>query len=364
MTDTKGKETGVTARAPRLDEEPEIVKFIRVDAVQYEGEWQPEDYDPELARATFESSIEDVIEAEELGFDCLMTTEHHFDGWTMVPSPMVYLAAIARETSKIRLGQAVQVLSVHNPWRLAEEAGMLDMLSNGRMEMGVGKGNFSVERVRYTPDESELQARFDEGLELLLKALRSHSITFTGKYTTISEPSTVYPRPFDPEMRLWMPAMRPDDVERVGRIGQNLYGFLSPDGAGTFERYVEAAQAAGHQPSGANYMVTTSIIIAPTDAEAIKSQTRAQEVAWDAMIRRGLPEPEAEAYLPVFGGAIVGSPQTVLDQLSEGLLATRARRLALAIRLRGIPEQVARQTQRLFASEVMPHLRDLSIQTG
>jgi hypothetical protein len=76
------------------------------------------------------------------------------------------------------------------------------------------------------------------------------------------------------------------------------------------------------------------------------------------MIRRGLPEPEAEAYLPVFGGAIVGSPQTVLDQLSEGLLATKARRLALAIRLRGIPEQVARQTQRLFASEVMPHLRD------
>jgi 3,6-diketocamphane 1,6-monooxygenase len=51
-----------------------------------------------LARATFESCIEDAVEAEELGFDGLMTTEHHFNGWTMVPSPMVYLSAIARET--------------------------------------------------------------------------------------------------------------------------------------------------------------------------------------------------------------------------------------------------------------------------
>jgi alkanesulfonate monooxygenase SsuD/methylene tetrahydromethanopterin reductase-like flavin-dependent oxidoreductase (luciferase family) len=156
---------------------------------------------------------------------------------------------------------------------------MLDMLSNGRMEIGVGKGNFSVERKRSTPPESEMQARFDEGLESLLKALHGHSITFAGKYTTISEPSTVYPRPIDPAMRLWIPAMRPDDIERVGRIGQNLYGFLSPDGAVTFERYVEAAHAAGHQSSGANYMVTTSIIIAPTDAEAVKAQTRAKEVA-------------------------------------------------------------------------------------
>ena len=362
--DRAGSTSGSTARVPRWDEQPETLKFIRFDALQYEGAWEPEAYDPASAHATFESSIEDAIEAEKLGFDGLVTTEHHFDAWTLVPSPNVYLAAVARETSRIRLGQAVQVLSVHSPWRLAEELGMLDMLSNGRAEIGVGKGNFSVERTRYTPAESELQSRFDEALELLTKALRDHSITFHGKYTTISEPSTVYPRPFDTSLRIWIPATRPETAEQIGRMGHNLYGPLSPDAYGTLERYVEAGRAAGHHLSGANYMVATSIIIAPSEVEAKEAQAHAREIAWDAMMRRELPKPEAELYLPLFGGAIIGSPQAVLDQLSQGLLASGARRLNLVIRMRGIPQEVARQTQRLFASEVMPHLRSLQPRIG
>ena len=191
-------DSGNPPSVPRWDEEPEILKFIRCDAVQYEGDWAPEAYDPACARATFESMIEDTKEAEALGFDGLVTTEHHFDGWTMVPSPNVYLAAVARETERIRLGHSVQVLSVHNPWRLAEEAGMVDLLSNGRAEIGVGKGNFSVERERYTPDESELDARYAEGVELLLRALRETGMTFSGSFHRISAPSTVYPKPFNP----------------------------------------------------------------------------------------------------------------------------------------------------------------------
>ena len=106
-------------------------------------------------------------------------------------------------------------------------------------------------------------------------------------------------------------------------------------------------------------MVATSIIIAPSEAEAKDAQDRAREIAWDAMLRRGLPEPEAKEILPFLAGAVAGPPQTILDELSEGLLATGARRIAMVMRTRGIPEPVARQTQRLFAAEVMPHLRNL-----
>ena len=148
-------------------------------------------------------------------------------------------------------------------------------------------------------------------------------------------------------------------MEQVGRLGQNLYGFFSREADGTLERYVEAGQAAGHQLSAANYAITTSIIIAPSEAEAKQAQARATEIAWDAMLRRGLPEPEAKEILPFLAGAVAGPPQTVLDELSEGLLATGARRIAMVMRTRGIPEPVARQTQRLFAAEVMPHLRNL-----
>lgn len=352
------------AAVPRWDEEPGVIKFIRCDAMQYEGDWSPEAYDPACARATFESTIEDTKEAEALGYDGLVTTEHHFDGWTMVPSPNVYLAALARETSRIRLGHSVQVLSVHNPWRLAEEAGMLDMLSNGRAEIGVGKGNFSVERARYTPDASELDARYAEGLELLLRALRETSMTFAGKYHRISEPSTVYPKPFNPHMRVWMPATRPEVAERVGALGQNLFSFLAPAARPIFERYKNAAEAAGHSAGGENFIGITSVIVAPTDAEAERAQAHSTQTARTTLAARGMPSEEVEMFLPAFAGTVVGTPQSVCEQLRDALKASGARRMCIVFRMRGMPEPVARQSQRLFATEVMPRLRALPVEIG
>jgi alkanesulfonate monooxygenase SsuD/methylene tetrahydromethanopterin reductase-like flavin-dependent oxidoreductase (luciferase family) len=345
---------------PALDEEPEIVKFVRTDALQYEGSWDPAEYDPDSARATMESHIEDAIEAERLGLDGLLLTEHHFDAWTLVPSPNVFLAAVAMRTSRLRLGQAVHVLPIHSPWRLAEETGMLDVLSGGRAEVGVGKGNFSIERARYTPPGDDFDERFEEGLELLSRALREPNLTFDGKYTKIPLPATVYPRPYNPDLRVWCAGLRPESIEHIARTGHNLYGFLTPDASENFKRYVDAAQRAGHPRSGANFMVIVSLIIAPTDAEAQRLQSQATEVAWDAMMRRKLPLEEAEFYRPVFGGAIVGSPQTVLDQLGPGLEASGSRRLNLVVRLRSMPQDVARQSQHLFATEVMPSLRHLA----
>ena len=352
-----------TTRVPALDEEPEIVKFVRTDGVQYEGSWDPDDYDPDSARATLESHLDDAVEAERLGFDGMLLTEHHFDAWTLVPSPNVFLAAVAMRTTRLRLGQAVHVLPIHNPWRLAEETGMLDVLSNGRAEVGVGKGNFSIERARYNPPGDDFDERFDEGLELLTRALRESNMTFDGTYTKIPLPATVYPRPYNPDMRVWCAGLRPESIEHIARTGHNLYGFLTPDASENLKRYVDAAHGAGHQRSGANFMVIVSVIIAPTDAEAEQSQRTALDVAWDAMSRRSLPLEEAEFYHPVFGGAIVGSPQTVLDQLGPALEASGSRRLNLVLRLRGMPEPVARQTQHLFATEVMPSLRHLSVVT-
>jgi alkanesulfonate monooxygenase SsuD/methylene tetrahydromethanopterin reductase-like flavin-dependent oxidoreductase (luciferase family) len=343
-----------------LDEEPEIVKFLRTDALQYEGSWDPDEYDPDSARATMESHIEDAVEAERLGFDGMLLTEHHFDAWTLVPSPNVFLSAVAMRTNRLRLGQAVHVLPIHSAWRLAEETGMLDVISNGRAEVGVGKGNFSIERARYTPPGDDFDERFEEGLELLARALRESNITFDGRFTKIPLPATVYPRPYNRNMRVWCAGLRPESIEHIGRTGHNLYGFLTPDAGENFKRYVDAAHQAGHERSGANFMVIISVIVAPTDTEAQKLQARALDVAWDAMMRRRLPLEEAEFYHPVFGGAIVGSPQTVLDQLGPALEASGSRRLNLVVRLRGMPEDVARQTQQLFATEIMPELRHLS----
>lgn len=354
-------EDGSATLPPRWDEEPEVIKFIRADAMQYEGDWEPDRYDPAKARETFESYIEDAIEAERLGFDGIASTEHHFDAWTMAPSPNVYLAAIARETTKIRLGQTVHVLPIHSAWRLAEEYGMIDMLSNGRAELGVGRGNFSVERARYSPEATEIEPRFNEGLQLLTKALSETQVTFDGKYHKVRQPSTVYPKPFNVNPRIWIPATRPESAERVGELGHNLCGFMLPEGNDNLERYVEAGRRFGHELSGANYMVATSLIVAPTDREAERLQVEARKRSVDVLTRRGLSEQDVQIFAGIFGGAIVGSPKTVLDQLVEGLRLHGGRRLNLTMRVRPIPEEVSRQTMQLFASDIMPHLRNLPV---
>ena len=151
MTDIKASSLDHSAainqsgKVPRLTDEPEIIKFVRIDAAQWEGDWAPEKYDPLKAKAILDSHIEEALEAEQLGFDGLFLTEHHFDGWTLLPSPNIFLAALAIKTRRVRLGTGVHVLSIHSPIRLAEEAGMIDLLSNGRLEIGLGKGNFEFE---------------------------------------------------------------------------------------------------------------------------------------------------------------------------------------------------------------------------
>src|SRR5438309_12056153 len=93
------------------------------------------------ATVLYEKWIEQVTLAEELGFDGAWFTEHHFGRFGgMLPSPQMLMAALAQRTSRIRLGTAVVLLPMHHPLRIAEEMAMLDILSNGRLNVGVGRG--------------------------------------------------------------------------------------------------------------------------------------------------------------------------------------------------------------------------------
>lgn len=354
---------GSPGRVPRLSDEPEIIKFARIDAAQWEWEWAPEKYDPLKARALFESHIEEIIEAEELGFDGLFLTEHHFDGWTVLPSPNIFLTVLAVKTKRLRLGTAVHVLSIHSPVRLAEEAGMIDVLSNGRLEVGFGKGNFQFEWDRYTPPFSEATARFDENFDLFHTALTQNHFTYEGKWNRVAKPSTIYPKPLQNPLPIWIAGVTPESVVKVGRLGQNLASTAVPDGGERFERYLEAGRKAGHEFTGANYLIVTSAVIAPTDQEAERIAEKNRDIMLDAISMREFKRdsPEVATLMIFFGGAIVGSPKTVLDKLTYLLNDTRARRLMLNLRFRGIPSEASRQSQRLFATEVTPHLRHLPV---
>ena len=90
--------------------------------------------------------LEQIDAAENLGFDSLWITEHHFRNFGgMMPSPSVLLAAAAQRTKKMRLGSAVSILPMHNPLRIAEEFAMVDLFSNGRLNFGAGRGMHPME---------------------------------------------------------------------------------------------------------------------------------------------------------------------------------------------------------------------------
>jgi alkanesulfonate monooxygenase SsuD/methylene tetrahydromethanopterin reductase-like flavin-dependent oxidoreductase (luciferase family) len=348
--------------SPALTDQPDIVKFVRLDAAHYPGDYAPEAYDPLLAKQVFDEIVEEAVEAEELGWDGFFFTEHHYDAWSLIPSPNVLLTALALKTKRMRLGTGVYILPAYDPVRLAEEAGMLDVISGGRLEVGLGRGNFPFELDRFTAPVEESVARFDEHLDVFTKAVHAHRFTYSGRWTHVRKPATLYPRPIQDPLPVWVGATSPATVEKVGRLGLNLAGGGYPDGGERLARFAEASHRAGRKVSGANFIVLAPVIVAPTDAEAekIAGNVAAQTKPFVTKRTESPPPPgtllagEALIKFQVFG-----SPATVRDKLAHILAGSGARRLMAAIRFRGIDTEAVRQTQRLFATQVAPKLREL-----
>ena len=349
---------------PALAEEPDIVKFVRLDAAHYHGAYEPASYDPWHAKQVFEETIEEAIDAEAFGWDGFFFTEHHFDAWSLVPSPNILLAALAVKTRRMRLGTGVHIFPVHDPIRLAEEAGMLDVLSGGRLEFGVGRGNFHYELDRFTAPKQESVPRFDENLDVFTKAINVHSFAYDGRWTKVRKTSTIFPRPLQKSLPIWIGASSPATVEKVAQLGHNLAAH--PDRGERLERFVEASRKAGRTVSGANYAALVSLFVAPTDAEAERIALDAAKSSSDVASRRLDPvnDGPAAAFWTTEGfmkAAVFGSPRTVHDKLASILDACGARRLLAIVRFTNMPTEIARQTQRLFAEEVAPRLRTLKV---
>ena len=132
---------------------------------------------------------------DELGFDTVWLGELHFSrAFSILASPLMVLAAAAQRTSRIRLGTAVTLLPMHNPVKIAEDAATADILSNGRLELGVGRGTAPLHYSGYGIPQEESRERFDEALDFIIGAWTHESFSFEGKYFHAHELNLV-PRP-------------------------------------------------------------------------------------------------------------------------------------------------------------------------
>jgi len=179
-------------------------------------------FGPETGRGFFEY-LEFNVEAEALGFHSSFSVEHHFSGWNQVSSTLMLLAALAMRTTTLRLGTAVIVPPWHNPILLAEEAATLDLLSRGRLDLGVGKGYRHSEFKGFQIAPEEAEARFEESLEVMTRAWTTRErFSHKGRFWHFEDVVVEPPPAQAPHPPLWVAAGNPHSIRRAAKRGFNL----------------------------------------------------------------------------------------------------------------------------------------------
>lgn len=161
--------------------------------------------------------------AEDLGFDSIQPAEHHFSEYGYLASPQVSLAAVAARTKRIRLGTGVVVLPFHNPIRVAEDFALLDLMSDGRVDLGVGRGYQPMEFAGFGVDQTKSREMFDEGIKLVQKCWTEDRVTFHGKHYTVDD-LCVRPKPLQqPHPPIYMACLSPETFAIAGAYGLNIF---------------------------------------------------------------------------------------------------------------------------------------------
>jgi alkanesulfonate monooxygenase SsuD/methylene tetrahydromethanopterin reductase-like flavin-dependent oxidoreductase (luciferase family) len=335
------------------------------------GIWDHVDRSGLAIGAQFEARLVLAQEYERAGFRAYHVAEHHGTPFGLAPSPGIFLSAIAQRTSTLRFGPLVYLLPLYHPLRLYEEICMLDQLSGGRLELGIGRGISPHELRLYGLDPEEAPDRFREALEVLMAAFQSDTLSYEGKYYSFKDVPLHLKPVQSPHPPLWYGALKPDTADWTARRGMNLVCGNGPAAeiraVTDHYRTVRRAQPAG--TAGEPLLgMQRQLVVADTDEEAQCIARRAFGVFRDNFTwlwkRNG--DPLADMLLPEdfgaverHGEALAGSPATV-----RRVLAAQAREAGvnyLVCRFAFGDLSLAEMTRsvRLFATEVMPALRDL-----
>ena len=309
-----------------------------------------------------------IVEAyDRAGFYGYYVAEHHSTPLGMAPSPNIFLAAVAQRTRRLRFGPLVYTLSLYHPLRLVEEICMLDQMSGGRLELGVGRGISPYEVGYYGVDPATGPQRFAEALEVILKGLTEKRLTHEGKYFTFKDvPMEMQPvqRPHPP---LWYGANSLESADRLAEQGLNVVVGMKAEGVGQFaNRYRAAWNALGHDDAALPLIgLSRHVVVGDTDKEAQSAAKRAFALWYDALIHLwrahgvGLPRQmiPAEFEPALEGGYIIaGSPSTVRERLKRDNDVAGINYCICRLAFGDLSFEESKRSVELFAKEVMPAL--------
>ncbi|WP_162602476.1 LLM class flavin-dependent oxidoreductase [Nocardioides daejeonensis] len=199
-------------------------------------------------------TLDEIQLADELGFDSVWLAEHHFSKYGILGSPLNFGMAVAERTKQITIGTAVLVIPLHNPLRLAEDIAALDVLSQGRVTIGVGRGYAPVEFAGFQVPLAESKARYRETLEIVRLALSQENFSYHGEFYQYDS-ITTYPRPHTPGgPKILQGTVSPENFTERGRIGDPIITSPNFTPLGlmkkNFDLYRSAMEENGHDLAG------------------------------------------------------------------------------------------------------------------
>jgi alkanesulfonate monooxygenase SsuD/methylene tetrahydromethanopterin reductase-like flavin-dependent oxidoreductase (luciferase family) len=363
------------------------MKFGLIYELQMQKPW-----DEDTEYRTYHDALAQIELADQVGFDYVWEVEHHFlVEYSHSSAPEVFLAAASQRTKNVRLGHGVALLPYpfNHPIRVAERAAALDIVSNGRVDLGTGRSITEQELGGFNIDPADSRPMWEEAVQMIPKMWTQETFSWEGQYFVVP-PRNVIPKPLQkPHPPMWMACTQPESFRIAGSkgLGALSFGFIAP---GVLEAslsvYREAVKDA--EPVGAfvnnQFAATTFACLAPTDEEALETGRPGAEffqksleilfVPWARkanvpssyqyyttlaqMVEQRLAQSGGRDFEQAWesGALLIGSPERcrrVVQRYAE----TGIDQLILLVQAGRIPHEKVMQTIRLFGEEVIPHFR-------
>jgi alkanesulfonate monooxygenase SsuD/methylene tetrahydromethanopterin reductase-like flavin-dependent oxidoreductase (luciferase family) len=316
--------------------------------------------DSEIYRRT----LDNVVYAEELGFEDVWLSEHHFAEDGYCPAPLVVSAAIAARTERMAIGQSVFLLPLHNPLRVAEDGAVVDVLSNGRFVFCPALGYRPIEFDTFGVDRRLRASIFEEALEVVKQAWTDGVVNFTGRHFKYDD-VVVRPLPVQrPRPPIWIGGLSEPAIKRAARLGDGLMA----GGRRAHRWYVEGLKEAGKPADNPQLAGPSVWYFVDRDPDRLRRRVEPEllyfhntvvgwfEAAGQAMPHGHLLATTAEQ-LERDGRYVFCTPEECARQILEYVRDVPISRYYILASLPGLDPSVSRGWLELFAREVIPAVR-------
>ena len=333
--------------------------------------------EPYPHQAIHERVTREILEAERLGFDSVWIAEHHFSNtYGILPDPFSYLSYLAAKTSRIKLGAAVMVVPLHHPMRIVENAAFVDILSNGRFQLGLGSGYRPYEFAGLGVDYEQRREIQEEAIPLILQGFHDKRVNASGRHFSfrMGTDHEIFPQPVQkPHPPFYMGAGTERSMQLAAENGFGLMQSSLPsvetigEHIAHYRKFMSAAPAPlNRNPAFGEVDVVRMVYVAPTDAKAreeseagITRHMKAFLLGNTGGYLGDVTEKQDESHFSydrlVETTILHGSPDTVIRRI-EAFRAVGTTSIMLHYPPYYGPEQTL-DMLRLFAREVLPHIR-------